>query len=129
MIDHKTIATLPANPRVLVCGGRNYRQQSSVDMVLDALPRPSVIIHGAARGADTLAAKWAANRGIPTEAYPADWDAYGNNAGGMRNTQMLQQGRPHVVVAFPGGTGTANMIRQSRHAGIPVIEHLSEYDQ
>jgi hypothetical protein len=41
---------------------------------------------------------------------------------GMRNQQMLDEGRPTLVVAFPGGRGTADMMRRARVAGIEVIE-------
>jgi ABC-type Fe3+-hydroxamate transport system substrate-binding protein len=29
-------------------------------------------------------------------------------------------GKPDLVVAFPGGRGTANMIEQAEQAGVPV---------
>jgi hypothetical protein len=35
---------------------------------------------------------------------------------------MIDQGRPDLVVAFPGGRGTADMVRRARAAGISVIE-------
>jgi hypothetical protein len=112
--------------RVLVCGGRDYADKAKVYQTLDALlsDNPSVlrIIHGAARGADSLASQWAKDRGITEIAYPADWKSYGKQAGYIRNTQMLQEGQPHLVVAFPGGAGTAMMIRIARSAGVTVKE-------
>ena len=112
--------------RILVCGGREYADKAKVYQTLDALlsDNPSVlhIIHGAARGADSLAAAWASSRGIAATAYPAKWDIHGRSAGFVRNTQMLQEGQPHLVVAFPGGAGTAMMIRIARSAGVTVKE-------
>jgi hypothetical protein len=35
---------------------------------------------------------------------------------------MLEEGKPDLVVAFPGGTGTANMVKQARAAGVEVLE-------
>jgi hypothetical protein len=81
-----------------------------------------VIIHGAAPGADTLAGQWAADKGIPVEAFPADWEKHGRAAGPIRNKQMLDDGKPDLVVAFPGGWGTANMCKQAREAGVRVLE-------
>lgn len=81
----------------------------------------SVVIHGAARGADTLAAEWARDRGIPVLPFPADWDSHPRAAGPIRNAQMLREGKPDVVIAFPGGRGTANMIDQAERAGVPVL--------
>jgi hypothetical protein len=108
-------------PRILVCGGRNYYNQARVNEVLDA-HKPSVIIHGAARGADTLASRYASTTGIPQIACPADWAKHGLKAGFLRNQQMLNDHKPDLVIAFPGGRGTADMVRRARRAKVPVIE-------
>jgi hypothetical protein len=73
-------------------------------------------------GADSLAAAWAMSRGIPTLAFPADWKKDGKAAGFIRNATMLRDGRPELVVAFPGGKGTAHMVNLARAAGVPVLE-------
>jgi len=52
--------------------------------------------------------------------FPADWSRHGKSAGPIRNRQMLIEGRPDIVVAFPGGKGTANMIKQAVEAGVKV---------
>src|SRR5690348_8540698 len=61
------------------------------------------IISGAARGVDTVALDWAVINWCPSEEYPADWDTHGKAAGPIRNKQMLEEGKPDLVVAFPGG--------------------------
>lgn len=109
--------------RVLVCGGREYADAHKVRAVLDGLEaRPSYIIEGGARGADRLAKAWAHMTGIRVLTYPAKWDVYGRRAGYLRNREMLEHGCPDLVVAFPGGRGTADMVRQARAAGVPVME-------
>lgn len=109
--------------RVLVCGSRYGFPARELRQELDALnPRPTTVIHGGARGVDSQAGEWAALRGITVEEYPADWRGQGVKAGPLRNKEMLDKGRPHLVVAFPGGKGTYNMIFQARRAGIPVVE-------
>jgi hypothetical protein len=35
---------------------------------------------------------------------------------------MLDEGIPDLVVAFPGGRGTANMVRQARERGFEILE-------
>ena len=55
---------------------------------------------------------------------PADWKQYGRGAGPIRNREMLQYSEPDIVVAFPGGAGTADMIRAARTAGYPVVQPL-----
>ncbi|MGX9443924.1 DUF2493 domain-containing protein [Nitrobacteraceae bacterium UC4446_H13] len=110
--------------RVLVCGGRDYVNGRRLRFVLDHYNdgNPfSAVIHGAARGADTLASEWASNRSIPALPFPADWDNHGRSAGHIRNAQMLREGKPDVVIAFPGGRGTDNMIDQATRAGVPVL--------
>lgn len=112
--------------RVLVCGGRDFDDREFLREVLDALAREHVIdvvIHGDAVGADRMAGEWARLAGIRELAFPADWEKYRRAAGPIRNRQMLVEAAPDVVVAFPGGRGTANMIRQARAAGVPVHEH------
>lgn len=109
--------------RVLVCGGRNYRGRSEVWGCLDRLRAErgvAVVIHGGASGADTLGAKWAITREVPQIAFRPNWAAFGPSAGPIRNRQMLDEGKPDVVIAFPGGRGTADMIRQATDAGVPV---------
>lgn len=105
--------------RVLVCGGRDFNDYPKVIDVLEDI-KPSLIIHGAASGADTLGGMFAKGWSIPVEAYPADWKAHGKAAGPIRNKQMLVEGKPDLVVAFPGGRGTENMIKQATTAGVPV---------
>jgi len=111
--------------RVLVCGGRAYGNGSRVNDTLfsiAAVEGIDVIIHGGAKGADTLAGEWARGHGGITciVEYP-DWNRYGPGAGSLRNTKMLTH-KPDIVVAFPGGRGTSDMMRQARAAGIRVME-------
>jgi len=111
--------------RVLVCGGRNYNDRMTVQAVLDKLHNAKgidLIIEGGAKGADRMAQDWAAQRMVECEHYPADWENQGSFAGPARNKRMLDEGQPDLVIAFPGGRGTANMIRQARKAGVEVIE-------
>jgi len=108
-------------PTILVCGGRDYADYDRLESVLDDLS-PVCVIHGGASGADTLSHCWAAKRGRAAVAFPADWRTHGRAAGPIRNQQMLDDGKPDVVVAFPGGRGTANMVNLARAAGVEVIE-------
>lgn len=115
--------------RVLVCGGRNYNNKKLVYQVLDASHTSqsiACIIHGKARGADSLAAQWARDHNIKEEPYPADWGRRGRSAGFIRNQQMIDEGRPDVVYAFPGGTGTKDMCQRAYKAHITVVKIKDE---
>lgn len=126
--------------RVLVCGGRAYADRAKVRAVLDLMSDYGMLglIHGCAPGADSLAAEeWRAITRREQEArraqrrpgnsekftigVRADWARHGDAAGPIRNAQMLTHG-PDLVIAFPGGRGTADMIAKARAAGVPVWE-------
>lgn len=107
--------------KVLVCGGRNYHDSNKVAEILGGI-LPDLIITGGATGADQEARQWAAKLGAPICMFPAQWDRYGEAAGPIRNAWMLEFGKPDLVVAFPGGRGTADMISKARKAGIEVCE-------
>ena len=113
---------------VLVCGGRNYVDRATVYKTLDSFHAKhpiSLLISGGARGADTLAEEWAFERLIPVRIFHVpkeDWAKYGGQAGPLRNQKMLNEGRPEVVIAFPGGRGTNDMIGRAKLAGIKTIE-------
>lgn len=120
-------AVFPKNDqRWLICGGRNFSDEQMFQSVMNDLMAmrgcPSVIIHGGAPGADTLAEKWAERMALGRHRFPAQWDKHGKAAGPIRNQQMIDKGRPHFAVAFPGGRGTADMVRRLRDAGIDVAE-------
>jgi hypothetical protein len=129
--------------RVLVTGGRDYgrkwtgtqwdeneRQIDRLFGVLDKALRAATLagkhfalVHGGAQGADSLAGLWASMRkdSVTVRVYEADWKTHGRRAGPIRNKQMLDEGKPHAVIAFPGGAGTANMIKLAKNKGIPVL--------
>ncbi len=109
--------------KVLVCGGRYYTDKEKMWPLLYQLVwcNTDLIIHGGAKGADSLAGEWARAAGIQEVICPANWDTHGRSAGHRRNKAMLWL-KPDIVLAFPGGLGTANMIKQAKEAGIEVRE-------
>jgi hypothetical protein len=110
--------------RVLVTGGRDFTDRKLLFETLDRLHSVhtfTVLIHGAASGADRLAGEWAGTRSISIEAHPADWRKHGRAAGPIRNQMMLAE-KPELVVAFPGGRGTADMVKRAKNAGLKVVE-------
>lgn len=110
--------------RVVVTGGRAYDDKATLERVLESAHADApitLLAHGGAKGADALAAAWAHARGIPTQPFPADWDTYGKAAGPMRNTQMLREIDPDLVIVFPGGVGTADLERKAADRRIPMV--------
>ena len=114
--------------RVLICGSRDFKDGRRIEGIIKLLPSGSVVIHGAARGADSIAGKIAKEYGFQVISFPADWERYGRAAGPIRNRQMIDEGRPDLVVAFYSNKnksrGTKNMVDQAKKVNIPVIEEM-----
>lgn len=113
------------NRRVLVCGDRKWDDYTLIYDTLNKVGRIGLIIQGGARGADTHAKEWAQYYPKPFLHFPANWKKYGKAAGPIRNTQMLREGKPDLVIAFHDNIkkskGTADMVRQARKASIPCV--------
>lgn len=107
--------------RVLVCGGRDFNNYEVVKQWVDSFS-PTHIIEGGAKGADTLGWKYAKSNGIDFTTFKAEWDRHGKAAGMIRNQQMIDEGKPDLVVAFQGGRGTQDMIKRAKKHGIEVVE-------
>ena len=117
---------IPINHQTwIICGGRDFADQEMFDSAMGDLIRlrgmPCVIVEGDAPGADRMAGRWAERHAIDLRVEPADWKTHGRAAGPIRNAKMLEH-NPQLVVAFPGGRGTAGMVRLSRDAGVDVAE-------
>lgn len=114
--------------RVLVCGGRDFSDREAVFNALHTLAEAHgwlTVIEGGAKGADALAREWAVlcYHGVVT--VPADWHKHGTAAGPIRNTKMITACEPDLVLAFPGGRGTADMVEKASIAGIEVRHPVS----
>ncbi|HEX5370053.1 MAG TPA: SLOG family protein [Dehalococcoidia bacterium] len=112
--------------RVLVCGSRSYTSKATIGLRLAELPAGSEIIHGDARGADTIADGFAREFGLNVTRYPANWARHGHRAGLIRNIEMLDT-KPDLVLAFWDGVsrGTRHTITEAENRGIPVETHGS----
>jgi hypothetical protein len=118
--------------RILLTGSRDWRDlDGMVAALVDAwrdLGKPTrpVLVHGACRGADTMADQLWRLWGWPTESHPADWSRFGVFAGPRRNAVMVAAGAD-LCLAFPapGSRGTWDCVRRAQTAGIPVRVHQS----
>jgi hypothetical protein len=110
--------------RVLICGSRDWQYPDDIDAFVKSLPKDAVIIEGACRGADSQARASAIYHNLEYETYPAKWSKYGKGAGVIRNREMIDKGKPDLVVAFHDdlskSRGTLNMITQAMGEGIEV---------
>ena len=110
---------------VIVAGGRDYSDYNAVKTKLDnfrSTLKPGTeinIISGGAKGADNLGERYASENKLGIQRFKADWNEYGKAAGPIRNADMAAEG--DVLIAFPGGDGTKDMIKTMRNKGKRVI--------
>lgn len=114
--------------RVIVCGGRDFPSPAQVWRELDRIHAErgiTELMQGGANGVDQFAKEWAATKPeIKRWVCKADWDKHRRSAGPIRNARMLEW-KPDIVIAFPGGRGTANMVEQAEAANVTVIRVLN----
>jgi len=111
--------------KVLICGARDWSDKAFIKLKMQKLKAGTIVVHGAARGADSLAGEVAEEMGLEVHPYPAAWGVFGRAAGPIRNEQMLNEEMPDAVWAFhsyiEGSKGTKDMMRQAQRRGIPVV--------
>ncbi|ATS92108.1 hypothetical protein HMSP1_63 [Sinorhizobium phage HMSP1-Susan] len=116
--------------KIIVCGGRNLADHKVFQWLISNFPQnfplAHEIIQGGATGADRAAYLYARHAGITYTTFPANWKEYGKAAGMIRNQKMLDYGCD-AVLAFPGGVGTAGMIKIARKANVPVHEITGDF--
>lgn len=109
--------------KVLICGDRNWTDIKLIRKRLCKLPVGSMLIHGAAPGADSLAAIIGDSLGFAVLAFSAEWEKLGKAAGPIRNKTMLAE-LPDLVIAFHDdmtkSKGTKDCISQATKKGIKV---------
>jgi len=101
--------------KLIVAGGRDYTDYEHLSRVLFAMAdvefadKEVSIVSGMARGADTLAARFAKDNYVDLHKFPADWHKYGKVAGFHRNMQMgdFADG---LLAFWNGSKGTLHMI-------------------
>lgn len=108
--------------KTIICGGRNYILTSfDYDWLIEqakSLPITE-IISGGATGADSCGEEFAQRNKIPLTTKKADWKKWGKLAGFFRNDEMADIAE--AVIAFPGGRGTADMVRRATERGLKVV--------
>ena len=109
--------------RIAVVGSRCVTDYEYVKHVLDQLVNPDldVIVSGGARGADSLARRYAHEYGMRFTCHEAEWNKWGKQAGFVRNKVLVAD--VDRVIAFHDGksNGTKNTLYLARKSKIPVI--------
>ncbi len=137
----RTRPPLLSDPRVLITGSRQWPPawdatvEQVLDRLLDRYHERLVVIEGRAQGVDAAAHHWCLRHRLGPNrhrCYPVDWateqlrrPTAWRRAGHDRNTRMLLQEWPRLVIAFHhqfngGAGGTSNMCLKALLAGLPV---------
>lgn len=129
--------------RVVVAGGGRDLLWSPEQIVAALVARTSGqvvhgLLHGGARGADRAIGRAARQLGWPVEVLAADWRRHGRAAGPIRNRELLELAISRavalssaaapvsvLVVAFPGGAGTASLVQQARRMAASASVRIS----
>ena len=130
--------------KAIIAGGRKFIPLKPDYLWLDDMHKKlgiTMVMSGCATGADQFGEAWAKLHGIPVDAHPAEWtninakgavvkqrrngSFYNALAGFWRNQAMADTA--DVLLVFPGGSGTADMIFRARLKGMPVY-HAYERD-
>lgn len=106
--------------KIAIVGSRDFPDMGLVREYVASLPKGTVVISGAARGVDRVAAEAARRRGLEVVEYPADWENHPKVAGFLRNQQIVDA--CDNVVAFWDGKskGTQDTIAKAKKSAKPV---------
>ena len=125
-------AVAPSHSLVIAAGGGRDLAWPQQRVAAELLARSGgrlvhLVLHGGARGADAAIGRAAQQLGWSALVMPAQWERHGRAAGPIRNRELLEQAvaraEAHsspgyqasvLVVAFPGGAGTASLVQQAR---------------
>lgn len=110
--------------KLAVVGSRTFIDYKKMCKEIGILKRSNEIeeiVSGGARGADSLAARYAREHDIPLKVFPANWRQYGNAAGIIRNQEIVDY--CDELIAFWDGQspGTRDTIQKIHCANKPFV--------
>lgn len=113
--------------KLIIAGGRDYILDGQIEdfdrfmqSIVDQLGAVTEVVSGGEKGADSVGMDWASRKGIPVRVFAPDWNSHGRAAGPIRNRQMAEYA--DALVCFPGGRGTASMIREAQKLGLMIFK-------
>ena len=110
---------------ILVCGDRHWNNWPIMVRSMQLhITCDDTVIHGACRGADSMADRIAREQiGATVKVFPADWNTFGKYAGPKRNRQMLDIADKVLAFheAIEDSKGTKDVIDEAARRGIPFV--------
>lgn len=110
--------------RTIIAGSRDITDYDIIEDACASCPwEITRVVSGTARGVDRLGERWAKERHIPIDKYPADWDTYKKAAGYIRNKLMADNSEALVAIWDGVSPGTKHMIDLARKANLHIYIH------
>ena len=109
--------------KVIVAGGRDFQNYDLLSEKLNKLfskRADVVIISGMAKGADSLAVKYAEEHKLRVSEFPAQWQKHGNSSGFRRNVEMARFADACVCFWDGKSVGTKHMIDTAKRMNLNV---------
>ena len=117
--------------KIAIGGCRNFNNynvfKEFVNECISSFKGEIIIISGKCRGVDCMAERYAAEKSLGLELFPAEWKKYGRSAGPIRNKVMVQ--RADIVIAFWDGKskGTKSLINNAKVMGkVLYIKNITQ---
>ena len=108
--------------KIAIIGSRTFTDYTLLQEVLLKFGKDvTEVVSGAAKGADSLGAKYAKEHKLRLTEFNPDWEKYGKSAGYRRNVDIIEN--CDWVVAFWDGVskGTAHSINIARNKRKPTV--------
>lgn len=111
--------------KVIIAGSREFNDydflKGKLDVILSTLDDIE-IIEGGAKGVDSLAERYAKEKGYKHTKVEADWDTYGKYAGPKRNEEMASIGE-YLVLCWNGKSkGSGSMLKEAKGKYLKIRE-------
>jgi hypothetical protein len=117
----------------LICRGRKFTDDvlfnDEMDRLVAMCGLPSRVVHGITSSADAMVPRWGERYGLEVIGQHYDWRESDESLGAIRNQSMLDLYKPHCVIAFPGGEGTADMVRLAKDRGARIEDKRHEHTE
>lgn len=111
--------------KLAIVGSRTFSDQEKMDGVMkdyiESHGKPSLVISGGAKGADTLGRLWAQRKGIPIKEFIPNWSKYGKMAGIHRNSDIVDNCDHLIAFQVNNSQGTQDSINKANKRKIHVL--------
>jgi hypothetical protein len=113
--------------KVIIAGSRHIRDYNLVVAAIKESgwkDQITEVVSGGADGVDKLGERWAMDNLLYVRRFNANWKAYGNRAGPIRNLEMAKYANALILVWDGESKGSKSMKRHAENEGILIFEKI-----